>query len=648
TYETEQNPVVVSYEASPDHLVVKLEVTAPTKLTYEINEVLDLTGMVVKTTDNYAEVATITEGYTVSDVDMSTKGTKEVTITHTASGLTQKFNVTVNDTLGDTKVAAKAELDAYKEADYSATNWATVQGYVSAGKTAIDEQTTVELVNSKLAEVKAQIAGVKTKAQEELDAYKELAKEDLRDFCDDENEEYYSTENWALIQGYITDGLAAIDAANSEDEVDNILNQQEAAILAVPTKAAEDLAAAKATAKAELEAHAAAKNEADYSETYWLLLQSYVTHGKENIDEADDIDTVNTILANMKDNIDSVPTKAQEAEQALNAAKLAAKNTMDAEVAKLNEADYSQTNWESIQTVLSGAKQTVDACTNTSDIDTVVNSFKTTIAGVKTKAQELDEAKSNAKAEIDAYIANKEADYSEANWTTITGLATSKKNAIDEATTVEAVNTLVSEFKSGVDAIKTKAQEAADALAQAKEAARTELNNYATAKGQSNYSEAKWTELQGYLAQGLESLDSDRCDSTEKIDRIVSAAKSLMDSVKTKPVEELDNAKSTALDALSNYYNDKDGSKYTQENIDKMVAAYDAGRNAIEAATSVEAVNTALTNAKAAIDAIPQNQPSSGGSAKSCGGSIAATSILLSTLALAGVGLLVFKKRKED
>ena len=70
----------------------------PAKLTYNINEEIDLTGIEVSALFSDGTSQTITE-YDVSDVDMSSVGTKIVTVYYTVNGITKSasFNVTVTE-----------------------------------------------------------------------------------------------------------------------------------------------------------------------------------------------------------------------------------------------------------------------------------------------------------------------------------------------------------------------------------------------------------------------------------------------------------------------------------------------------------------------------------------------------------------------
>lgn len=74
-----------------------IEVTAPTKITYSVDDTLDLTGMVVKEVYSDGTKKTITTGFTTSPEDGATLAATDtkVTVTHTESSKTAEFTITV-------------------------------------------------------------------------------------------------------------------------------------------------------------------------------------------------------------------------------------------------------------------------------------------------------------------------------------------------------------------------------------------------------------------------------------------------------------------------------------------------------------------------------------------------------------------------
>ena len=84
--------------------------------------------------------------------------------------------------------------------------------------------------------------------------------------------------------------------------------------------------------------------------------------------------------------------------------------------------------------------------------------------------------------------------------------------------------------------------------------------------------------------------------------------------------------------------------KYSSRNKELIEQLTADAKSAIDEAHSSDEIAQIVADYEAAIAAVPQKQAAK----KGCGGSIVATSIILSTLALAGLGLAISKKRKED
>ena len=145
--------------------VTSITVSGPTKTTYEKGETLDTAGLVVTAHYSDGSEAVITSGYQLSAFDSSSKGEKTITVIY--EGQSATFTVTVNDTLGDSKAAAIAELqtayDNLDKAKYDETGLAALESALEAGKTAINGATSVDAVNSELTNAKDALNGIPTK-----------------------------------------------------------------------------------------------------------------------------------------------------------------------------------------------------------------------------------------------------------------------------------------------------------------------------------------------------------------------------------------------------------------------------------------------------------------------------------------------------
>lgn len=662
--------VVITHTASGLTTTVKINVvevalssikvtTQPTKTTYVSGETFDKTGMVVTGVNNNGSEFLVDNANVTVNPETLKFGDTKVTLTY--EGKTTTVNVTVTaPTLENIEIRTEPRNRYYvgealnlkslvvyahysdntetKLSDTDYTTNATEIDMTTAGAKTLtvtyQEKTancTINVVTVK--EVVLNVTGARTIYRVGDTFSKQNVVITIVDSDDVEGSHTYTLthdfEQYISTPDLTTEG---------EKDVTVTFQGASAKYTVEVWATAETLATAVTNAKAELDAYVAAKGQNNYTAENWTLVQELLADAKAALDDSSVhyVAQVTETVSDAKELIDEVPQLTE-----LEIAKANAKAALDAAVAALKQADYSATNWEGIQTTLASAKNAIDADTTVEDVNSTKDGALVIINAVPTAAQEaLETAKTDARNALnEAARALNQEDYSDANWTVITTARDNGLTAINNATTTEEVNTAKTNALNAIAAVKTTAQELADA----KTAAKAEIEAYATSKGQSNYSEAGWTEIQGYVTMTKQAID--QCPSIAKVNEKLQAGKDLIDTVNTKAVEDLKAAKANAKDELANYYNGKDATKYDQEGINALVKAKEDGDAAIEAATTVEAVNSALANAKAALDAVKQVEPKAGGI---CGGDIAATSIILSTIALVGASLLVFRKRKED
>ena len=161
--------------------------------------------------------------------------------------------------LEEAKTNAKSALDSYVNAeDYRDSEKTLLETTIANGKTAIDSATTTADVTAALNSAKALIDAIKTDAvltSEELVAAKNTAKTVLDGYVSAES---YREAQKAELATAIANGKTAIDESADITAVSTALNNAKAAIDAIKTDAdftAEDLLAAKNTAKAELDVY---------------------------------------------------------------------------------------------------------------------------------------------------------------------------------------------------------------------------------------------------------------------------------------------------------------------------------------------------------------------------------------------------------
>ena len=138
-----------------------------------------------------------------------------------------------------------------------------------------------------------------------------------------------------------------------------------------------------------------------------------------------------------------------------------------------------------------------------------------------------------------------------------------------------------------------------------KEDKKNELDEYALAKGKDSYTSDNWTAVQLAVTAGKKAID-DAADIAA-VDAAFAEAKTEIDKVKTVEQEAADalaNKKTETLAALEAYAESKGEANYTAENWTAIQSAVTAGKESINGAADIAAVDVAFAEAKTAIDAI--------------------------------------------
>ena len=266
-----------------------------------------------------------------------------------------------------------------------------------------------------------------------------------------------------------------------------------------------------------------------------------------------------------------------------------------------------------------------------------------------TATEGLDEVKSAAKAELEAY---KSADlYRPAEKDALAAAIEAGKTAIDGAISEADLENILAAAKAEIDLIKTAAQldaeEAIQALADAKTAAKAEIESY---KSVDDYRTAEGVTYLTVVDNAKTAIDG--AESIEDVNAVLATAKTAIDSIKTKAQYEaeeqaaaeaeaakaLADAKTAAKAELDSY---KSLEGLSDEQKAEVASKITEGKAAIDAATSTDAVASALAAAKAELDAItPIPAPANTG----CFGSVTATVFAMFALF---AFVLVLRKKKE-
>ena len=203
-----------------------------------------------------------------------------------------------------------------------------------------------------------------------------------------------------------------------------------------------------------------------------------------------------------------------------------------------NVADYREAEQAEIASILETANTAINACETISAINETVATAKVELDALKTDAEYTAEelaaalaaAKEAAKADIASYK-NVE-DYRETEQLEIASVLEEANTRIDNAADVAAVETIVSETKATLDTLKTDAEytaeEAAAALATAKETAKADLAAY---KNADDYRTAEQAQLAAILETANAAIDA--CENEEAINAVVVSVKTELDTLKT-------------------------------------------------------------------------------------------------------------------
>ncbi len=135
-----------------------------------------------------------------------------------------------------------------------------------------------------------------------------------------------------------------------------------------------------------------------------------------------------------------------------------------------------------------------------------------------------------------------------------------------------------------------------------KTAKKAEVEQYALDKGESNYSAQNWALIEGYVSAAKTAIEA--AEDKAAVDSAVSSAKASIDAVKTlaeEAAEALAAKKAEAKSALDEYVSEEN---YYSEEWAEITALIASGKDAIDAAGSITAVDTALTAAKTEINKI--------------------------------------------
>lgn len=224
-------------------------------------------------------------------------------------------NKTVAQLLAERKESAKTEILGYVDFDkYSTENQVVINGIIEAGNTIIDGCTSTDAVDAAVVQIKSRIDGVPTaQAEAELADAKQAAKEAIAGHLSDV-ESNYSAARQAEIAAIISAGNTAIDACTSLSEVQAAMDSVKAQLSEIPTldqEANAELFAKQNAAKEELAGYLQNVSTA-YSAESQNSIQKILTEANAAIMACTSEAEVDAAVTSAKANLDAVLTIAQE------------------------------------------------------------------------------------------------------------------------------------------------------------------------------------------------------------------------------------------------------------------------------------------------------------------------------------------------
>ena len=150
---------------------------------------------------------------------------------------------------------------------------------------------------------------------------------------------------------------------------------------------------------------------------------------------------------------------------------------------------------------------------------------------------DLADAKTDATGVLDNLLAGKnESDYDADDWAALTDAITEGKNGINDATSIEEVNTAKSNVINTVSEIKTREQKAADELTEAKTAAIGELDSLLAGKNQGDYDVSEWADILAEIESAKTEIEN--ATSIDGVNAAKNSAVNTVAEIKTKAQKE--------------------------------------------------------------------------------------------------------------
>lgn len=360
-------------------------------------------------------------------------------------------------------------------------------------------------------------------------------------------------------------------------------------------------AALKTAAKKALNDGFAAYSQDDYTSDNWAKLTKAKDDGLAAIDSALTEAAIQSAKNTALDAMAAVETIAEATARELAEAKTAATEALKTAFEGYTETDYDAQTWATLKAAYDNGLAAIEVATDVSAVNTAKQTALDAMAACVPKDVEaLTQAKAEAKAAIEtAFNAYDEDNYTSANWTELTIAYNRGLTEVEAATSVSAVDTAKQTAITAMAAVKDNAT----LLADAKAAALASLDAAKAEYSQDDYA-TNWSVLEKAYNDGKTEINA--AAAIEAVNSALQKATDAMAAVKNDATL-LAEAKTAATDQLNSEYAKYKATDYTNANYELLTEKYNAGLSAIGGARTVDAVETALETAIAAMAAVKNN-----------------------------------------
>ena len=250
------------------------------------------------------------------------------------------------------------------------------------------------------------------------------------------------------------------------------------------------------------------------------------------------------------------------------------------------DADYFSAQVGELNGAIATANTAIDGASTTEAIDRAVADCKAALDAVKTKQAFI----TAAQAELDGYK-SEENYFRPEEAAQRSSIVQEAKADVAAAESAEAVNAIVAEAKTAIDALKTNAQYADEEFAALKATAKANINALNVPE---NYLSEQAEIIAGIVSQGIAAVDGAVDEQT--IQTAVTAAREEAAKVQTK--EQIVSAAKAEIAAY------KADVIYLTAEEEQRQSAIDAANAKIDAAASQAEVTNSVAEAKTAIDGL--------------------------------------------